>query len=445
MGDTSRVERFIESIEARLFPTLRRISEEPHMAAVRDAMGPSFIGLIVATVLAFFLPPEPSLPPEFSTIANRFFAAYHIGFGVMGVVLVVILSDRLARTFGSNRPLAVVLGLGAFVSALRWPLAKSPIDELGDISSTSILLGLVVALAVGELLRLARDRIRSGVVADIAGALAAIVIFGGFAALHVSLGDILLAAIRPLVAVGDTLPGLLLVVFFQTLLWTAGVHGPAFLSGIVTPIFLKALDENSQAIAAHHAPPHIVTFMLSVFYYPGGSGATLPLAIVMLRSRVSRLRKLAIASFLPSMWNINEMLIFGVPLVMNPSLSIPFLVVPLVLATITYVATWLGLVAHTVVYVPPLFPSFISAWLTTGDWRAVVLVLVNVLVGAIIYAPFFKAYENTVQREPNAADLLLKNVEAIREHEREVGLHPRTGAPRAPTATPGPPAEPPAS
>ena len=419
MGATTGIEKFVASIEARIFPTLRRIADEPHMAAVRDAMGPAFIGLIVATIVAFFLPPEPALPPACSTIATRFFAAYHVGFGAMGVVLVVTLSDRLARALHVNRPLACVLSLAAFASALRWPLEKSIAGELGDISSTSILLGLVVALAVVEILRLGVKRVQNGAGGYAAGAAAVIALFGGFAAFHISLGDILLDVIRPLVAVGDTLPGLLLVVFFQTLLWTAGVHGPAFLSGIVTPIFLKALDENSQAVAAHQPPPHIVTFMLSVFYYPGGSGATLPLALLMLRSRVQKLRKLAIASLVPSLWNVNEMLIFGVPLVMNPSLSIPFLAVPLLLATITYVATWLGLVGHTVVYYPPLFPSFVSAWLTTGDWRAPVLVAINVLIGALVYAPFFKAYENTVQTEPSAQELLLRSAEAIRQHERE--------------------------
>jgi len=223
----------------------------------------------------------------------------------------------------------------------------------------------------------------------------------------------------------DTLPGLLLVVFFQTLLWTAGVHGPAFLSGIVTPVFLKALDENSQAVAAHQAPPHIVTIMLSIFYFPGGSGATLPLTLVMLRSRIARLRKLAMASILPTVWNVNETIIFGVPLVMNPSLTIPFLLVPLVLATITYLATWLNLVGHTIVYLPPVFPSFVTAWLTTaGDWRAIVLVFINIAVGAIIYAPFFRAYEKAVVAQPSEQNRLLREAEAIREQERDQEMHP---------------------
>lgn len=388
-------------------------------------MGPSFAGLIAVTIVAFFTPPEPTLGASFTSLSNRFFAAYHVGFGAMGVVLSALLADRLARAFGFNRPLAWVVSLGAFASGLKWPLADNLAVELGAISSTSILLGLVTTLATGEALRFARKYISNVIAADAVGALAVAIVFGGLALAHVTLGDVLLTVIRPLVSASDTLPGLLLVVFFQTLLWTAGVHGPAFLSGIVTPVFLKALDENSQAVAAHQAPPHIVTIMLSIFYFPGGSGATLPLTLVMLRSRVARLRKLAIASILPTVWNVNETIIFGVPLVMNPSLTIPFLLVPLVLATVTYLATWLNLIGHTIVYLPPVFPSFVTAWLTTaGDWRAIVLVFINIAIGAIIYAPFFRAYEKAVVAEPSEQNRLLREAEAIRDQERDQEMHP---------------------
>lgn len=425
-------EAIVASIEARLFPILRNVSEEPHMSAIREAMAPSFVGLIVTTIVAFFLPPEPSLQTDYSALSNRFFAAYHVGFGAMGIVLVVLLADRLARTFGFNRLLASCVGLAAFVSALKWPLDQNVAVELGDISSTSILLGLVVALATGEALRVACDRIGSRIGAHVAGAAVVVAAFGSLAAMHVSLGDILLSAIRPLVVVSDTLPGLLLVVFLQTLLWTAGVHGPAFLSGIVTPVFLKALDENGQAMLHHQAPPHVVTMMLATFYFPGGSGATLPLSLIMLRSRVGRLRKLAFASLLPSLANINELLIFGVPLVMNPPLTIPFLCVPLILATVSFVAMWAGLVSKTVYLVPPFLPSFVSGFLSTGDWRAIVLIGVNVAIGAAVYYPFLHAYEETILKEPSTDEELVKTAEAIREHERDIELHPERTVQRHP-------------
>ncbi|HKW45287.1 MAG TPA: PTS transporter subunit EIIC [Candidatus Eremiobacteraceae bacterium] len=412
-------ERAIAVLEARVFPILRRAAEEPHMAAMREAIGPAFGALIVVSVAAYFYEPGPDP-------ATRFFAAYHVGFGAMGLALAGFLAERLARTFRYDRIAAVALSLIAFYLSLPIDSRTHPWIAVAQISSTSIFLGLIVAMLTGEAMRIGCKRLPAAA-GIAAAAVATVVVFGSLAAAGVSLGGLLLPLIRPLVAVGDTLPGLLVVVTLQTLLWCAGVHGPAFLSAIVTPVYLHALDQNSQAYINHLAPPHIVTIALATFFFPGGSGATLPFAVLLLRSKVARLRKLALASLLPSIANVNEPLIFGVPIVMNPTFALPFVGVPLVLATITYAAMALGLVDRTVFWVPPvnLLPAVIGAWIITGrDWRAVVLVAVNVALGAALYAPFLRAFENEIGRSPEEADALVQSAAALRAHELDVERHP---------------------
>jgi PTS system cellobiose-specific IIC component len=261
--------------------------------------------------------------------------------------------------------------------------------------------------------------------------LAVIVVFEGIAVLlapsHQSMADVLLAVVKPMIGVGDTLPALLLIVFLQVLLWTAGVHGPGFLAALTTPIFLGAIDANGQALLRHEAPPHIVTITLFLFFFPGGSGATLSLNLLMLFSKIPRVRRLGYASLLPSLINVNEPLIFGLPLVMNPSLTIPFIGVPLVLATITYLAMYFGLVAKTVVFLPSAIPVPIGAWLTTnGDWRAVVLVLINIALSLVLYAPFYRSFEETLRAQPDQEAALVKTAEAIREHEIALERHPES-------------------
>ncbi|MBC5823597.1 MAG: PTS sugar transporter subunit IIC [Candidatus Eremiobacteraeota bacterium] len=360
------------------------------MASIRAAIGPAFIAMAAATALAYFIV-TPQKP------LAQFFAAYHVGFGAMGVALAALLADRLARAFGYNRVVAVALSLSAFWLALPRPQPAGVTQALGDLSSTSIFLGLAVALVSGEFLRICGRRIANRTAAVAAGVVATAVLFGGLAAVHVSIASGLLVAIKPLVRVGDTLPALLIVVLIQMLLWSAGIHGPAFLAGIVTPVYLQAIEQNSQALLHHQAPPHIVTVMTFLFFYPGGSGAALPLAILLSASKRPRLRKLGLASLLPTFANLSEPLIFGVPLVMNPNLLIPFIGTPMVLACITYAAMRFGLVAKTVVYLPSAVPSVIGAWITTlGDWRAVVLVLVNVIVGIACYLPFVRSFENSL-------------------------------------------------
>ncbi|MBC5806562.1 MAG: hypothetical protein DLM53_04395 [Candidatus Eremiobacter antarcticus] len=403
----------IAALEDRLFPVLRRFADEPHLAAIRDAVQIAFYAFGAWTVIAFFL-----LPP--GPLLERFFSAYHIGFGFMGIALAAVLPDRLACRFGYNRIAGIALGLSAFLFSLPANALHQPFESfLGQISASSLFLALIVGVVTSECLRVAYQRIRNEVAALAVGIAAGIAIFGGLTLAHVDIGRLLISLIAPLISLGDTLPALLIVVFLQTLLWSAGIHGPAFLAAITTPVYLRALDENAQALLHHQTPPHIVTIMIFLFIYPGGSGATLPLAFLCLRTRVARLRRLGVASLLPSVANVNEPLIFGVPIVMNPGLVLPFIGIPLVLATLTFTAESLGLVRHTAVWLPGAIPSLVGAWLTTkGDWRALVLICLNVGLAFAVWTPFFRAFERTVQAQPDAEEGLVKAAEAIREHEQ---------------------------
>jgi cellobiose PTS system EIIC component len=419
----------IGALEARLLPRLQRAADEPHFAAVRAAIQPAFWVMATATVISFFL--VPPFPIEWRTapLFARFLDAYHVGFGAMGVALVILLANHLALRFHYNRPSAMVLALAAFVISLPRPVPHSPLVLLGTLSASSLFLAIIVGAVTGEVLRLAHRFILNRAMALLTASVVILMVFGGVAAAlapsHQSMADVLLASVKPLIGVGDTLPALLLVVFLQVLLWTAGVHGPGFLAALTTPIFLGAIDANGQAILHHQAPPHIVTITLFLFFFPGGSGATFSLNLMMLRSKIPRLRRLGLASLLPSIINVNEPLIFGLPLVMNPSLTIPFIGVPLILATITYFAMFFGLVDKTVVFLPGAIPAPIAAWLTTsGDWRAVVLVAVNLALSYILYLPFYKSFEDAISRAPETEDQLVKTAEAIREHELELERHP---------------------
>jgi len=400
-------------LELRVFPVLRRWADEAHLIAIRDAVQVAFYAFGAWTVIAFFL-----LPP--GPLLDRFFQAYHIGFGFMGLALAAVLPDRLAVRFGFNRVAGIAVGLASFLLSLpQNALHLNFEDFLGQISATSLFLALIVGLVSGEVMRQAKMRIRNEVTAIVVGAVVSIATFGGLALLHVNVADWLIRIVGPLVSVGDTLPALLIVVFLQTLLWTAGIHGPAFLAAVTTPVYLRALDENAQALLHHQHPPYVVTMMIFTFIYPGGSGATLPLAFLLLRSRVQRLRNLAIASFVPSICNINEPLIFGIPIVMNPGLAIPFIIIPMILAAITYVVQTYALVEPTSVWLPGAFPSVIAAWMTTkGDWRSLVLIALNIAVAFVLWIPFFAAFERAIQSRPQDEEELVKAAEAIREHER---------------------------
>ena len=97
--------------------------------------------------------------------------------------------------------------------------------------------------------------------------------------------------------------------------------------------------------------------------------------------------------FIPSLFNINEPLLFAAPVVFNPHLVVPFVGAPLVLATITYAAVATGLVSRAAFYVPSSVPTFVSTYSATQDVRAIALVALNIAIATAIYYPFVRAYE----------------------------------------------------
>ncbi len=188
----------------------------------------------------------------------------------------------------------------------------------------------------------------------------------------------------------------LLLVFLTTFFWFFGIHGASIVGSLARPLWLQLLEENTTAKAAGEALPRIAAEpFYQWFIWIGGAGATIGLAILLaFRAKSEYGSKLGKAILAPSIFNINEPVIFGVPIVLNPILMIPFIFAPMVLATIAWFATKLGLVSEVVFTAPWTLPGPIGAFMATGgDWRAAVLNIVLILVAILIYYPFFVAYD----------------------------------------------------
>lgn len=362
------------------------------MVAVREALPWSFAGL--AAGLIAFVALVPVHGPFFSSLARRISLAELPAFGIMAVALAAILSYRLALHLRLSRPAVVAGSLLTFLLALPQPVTLlHPLAYLHLVGESGLFLAIIVALAVVAMCSVLRRWMASEIAAD---GLAAGIVVCAAAALygaHISLGNELLQALRPLGALGDTYVALIVITIVETLLWTFGIHGPATLAAIVTPVYFTLQIQNTDAFARHEPLPHIVVVSFFLFVFPGGAGATLPLAALLALSKVERLRKIGRLTIVPAIFNINEPLMFGLPLVLNPFLAIPFTLVPIVLASVTYFAMAHGFVARPAWYFPSSIPTFISTYLATFDVRAIALVAVNIAIATVIYLPFVRAYE----------------------------------------------------
>ncbi|MGL5152822.1 MAG: PTS sugar transporter subunit IIC [Clostridium sp.] len=195
----------------------------------------------------------------------------------------------------------------------------------------------------------------------------------------------------PVQAAFQGLPGIILVVVLQSLLWSFGLHGSFVLSPITEPTLLTSMTENMTAYQAGLEIPNIVTKpFLDVFVNVGGSGFTIGLIIaIFLFSKREDYKSIGALSAVPGAFNINEPLMFGLPVVLNPIFTIPLVLVPVVNLVIAYLATQVGLIDKTVVMVPWTTPPVISAFLATGgDFKAALLAIILIVVSVMLYMPF---------------------------------------------------------
>lgn len=206
-------------------------------------------------------------------------------------------------------------------------------------------------------------------------------------------------AAAPLLIVTGSLPAALMVVAIDSGLWIVGVHASAALTGPLKPLWEAMLVQNMEAAAAGHSPlPHIATQHFYLwFVWQGGSGGTLALALLLWRARSAQLRGVAKVGAVPALFNINEPILFGAPVVLNPRLAIPFFVAPLVCTVTAYAAMALHLVRPPFLELPWTLPAPVGAFLSTGgDVRALALQLFNLALSMLIYWPFLRRYDSAL-------------------------------------------------
>ena len=200
----------------------------------------------------------------------------------------------------------------------------------------------------------------------------------------------------PIIQGSDHLAVVIILVLLITFFWAFGIHGMAIIGTLARPIWLTLQEQNATALAEGLLPPNIAPETLyQWFVWIGGAGSTIGLALLLVfRSRSKSARLLGKIAIAPAIFNINEPIIFGAPVVLNPILIPPFVIAPVVNAIISYTAISWGLVDRLVTIAPWTLPGPIGAFISTGgDWRAAVLNLLLIALSVVIYYPFFKKYD----------------------------------------------------
>ena len=217
-------------------------------------------------------------------------------------------------------------------------------------------------------------------------------------AFNANLHDVIYDVIqKPLTGLGSSLPATLVSIFFIQFLWFFGLHGQIIVNSVMDPIWNTLMLDNLEAYKAGESLPHIVTkpFMETFTVGLGGSGMTLAvviiLAFLMKKKQYTDIGRLALG---PGIFNVNEPVIFGLPIVLNATILIPWVLAPIVVTTLNYLVMAAGIVpAPTGVSVPWTVSIIASGVLATNSWLGGLLQVIDFLIVGMIWLPFLRALD----------------------------------------------------
>lgn len=232
----------------------------------------------------------------------------------------------------------------------------------------------------------------------------------------VPFSELLIKLLSPLFTAAETYPGLILIQAATAFFWFIGVHGPSIVQPGIDPIRLANQAENLQVLLAGGHPAHSLTFNMSLVGEFGGTGATfiVPLLLILFM-KSKQLKAVGKASIVPVAFAVNEPLLFGAPMILNPYMLIPFVAAGCVNVSVAkFFIDNVGMNGFSFV-VPWATPAPIGIFITTNfQLIALVFVAIIILLDAIIYLPFLKAYDKLLcdQEAERAAELGLESDDA---------------------------------
>lgn len=423
--------KFTSLLENKVLPIAGRVAGQRHLIALRDGIILTMPLIIIGSLFLILANlPIPGYPEFMAGIFGDQWAtklSYPVGvtFDIMALIAAFGIAYRLAEGYGLDALTAGAISVAGFLLATPYQIAFTPDGATDPImvgggiplslmGSKGLFVAMMVAIFSTEVYRFIVKKniiikMPDGVPPAVSKSFIALI--PGFAVIGLvwlarifvemtpfhDLHNLVIQVVgAPLSMLGGTLGGSLVAVFVIMLLWTSGIHGASIVGGVMAPIWFGAMDENRLALQSGQELPNIFTQQFFDMMNVGGSGATFALVICMAwRARSQQMKQLGKLSLGPSFFNINEPIIFGMPIVMNPMLIIPFIVAPLLTVVATYIGMSTGLVAKPAgLAVPWTMPPILHGYLVTGGKiSGAVMQLINITLAFLVYYPFFRSWD----------------------------------------------------
>lgn len=428
------MKRFTEMLERTLMPIAEKLEQNRYLSAIRDGFTSIMPFLIIGSIFLLLS----NLPSEtLNSILGSIFGEANISklgylleptFNIMALLLIIGISRSLLDYYKIKDTSALILPVITFLLLNNFSITL--ITESGEsvssggvipmeyLGAAGLFVSMICTILTIEGYRWIKERglviklpesvppaVSRSFTALIPSAVVLTVVFLIKVLFeytpYVTVFELIYQSFQqPLSALGNSLPSQIISEGLIGLFWCFGIHGDNIVSSIMGPIWRGLSAENLALVQAGKDPINIICQQFrDVFLIAGGTGATLSLIVsIWIGAKSPELKAIAKLSAPASIFNINEPIIFGIPIVLNPIMMIPFVLVPIVLCIITYFAMKLGIVPLLQgIEIPWTTPIFISGWLA-GGWKYVVLQAINFVVATAIYFPFVKTFDKDLLR-----------------------------------------------
>ena len=391
---------------------------QDHLVPVINKITENFWFSIVADSILYIVPfSMVSAIPNIWGIFRRFFPQLvdltpisTYSFGLIGIFVSFVIPFNAMEKLGEKGKgtIAGFTGIGTFLLSMN--LVENPNTGLASINLkylgatgmfTAIVLGLLVAFIYKSFMKLdffGEDSMLPDFVKNWFNNILAILVslLIGWIVVYVmkiNVFTFVTMLMSPVTGFAQTIYGVLFITLLQNVFYFFGVSAWIF-TPVTRTITQAAVAENAAMIAAGNSPSNIYSFGFGRYSQIGGSGSTLALSLMMLFSKSRKNKVLGKATLIPSLFNINEPIFYGT-VVGNPYYFVPIILMSIIPTTISYIAMTLGWasinhVMFDMFFVPNIVQVFV---MSGGDWRNVVLVIINFAISILIWYPFFKVYD----------------------------------------------------
>ncbi len=423
---------FMNVLEKYLTPFSQMVASNQLLQSIKDAfilgipftVVGSICGLIKSQLEYWLTQAGVSLDGLLGSIIHVLGNVGTVAMGLMGIVIVLSSSYFYAQRLKENNNKVVplmtsLLALVSYFATIPWELVGESETLSGFALNyfnyegmfTGLLIGLSTAWLYSKLVKSKftiklPDSVPTGVLNSflalipisiiliIFSIVKEIVVLCGFTSLQAVIAQFI---VTPLSNVGTGLPAIIIVILLMQLLWFFGLHGFSIIWGVISsiwlPLFMQQIDTFAKTQSFDSITQVAPNTISNVYAMLGGSGSTLALIVVLLilAPKKSAEKEIAKMSLVPGIFNINEPIIFGLPIVLNPMMFIPFVFVPVINAIIAYFAVSTHMVNPMVVLNSGQEPIFFNAWvLGAFTLSPVILMMILFVIDMILYAPFAK-------------------------------------------------------